>query len=102
MNLEEYSTLEKFAILVGLILLAIVIIPCVVILETLWFMLLGWLLKVLAGNIIVHGAAALGITIKAADLPYIVAVFGWVGSFFKTSVKNTNEATNKIKKLFND
>ena len=102
MNLEEYSTLEKFAILIGLIILAIIIIPFIVIFQTLWFMLLGWLLKVFAGNAIVHGAAALGITIKAADLPYIVVVLGWVGSFLKTSVKNTNEATNKIKKLFEE
>ena len=102
MNLEEYSTLEKFAILVGLILLAIVIVPFIVIFQTLWFMLLGWLLKVLAGNAIVHGAAALGITVEAADLPYIAVVLGWIGSFFKTRINNTNEGTNKIKKLFND
>jgi len=49
-----------------------------------WF--IGWLIKIMFGNMFVSGLALLGISITTSQIPLLCGILGVIGSFFKTIV----------------
>lgn len=50
----------------------------------------GWVAKIVIGNYLVKGFALFGITMPIDKIPLAAGILGWIGGFFKNTIKLRN------------
>ena len=74
--------------IIGLIILSVFIAPWL----SFWLAYFGgWIAKIVIGDYLVKGFALLGIVIPLNKIPLLAGVLGWIGNFFKNTVKSNND-----------